>query len=329
MSSLRMANSRQMIALLKSHVQRDDQEFLSIAMEVAAAEARQGHSQVANTIKRLVDEAKSKEPTSQKPILVVPNRSELGSILFTTKPDVRLSDLTLPAELAARLHRIILEQRQQSMLREHGLRPRRKILLVGPPGTGKTMTASALAGELHLSLSTILLEGVITKFLGETAAKLKLVFDAIATTESVYFFDEFDALGARRNQGNDVGEIRRVLNTFLQFLEKDDSRGLIIAATNHPELLDRALFRRFDDVLEYDFPTEEIIARILRARLGKSAAPDLDWTSTVEKAKGLSQADVSRVATEALKYALLHDQPRVGTADLMQSLNERIAAARS
>jgi SpoVK/Ycf46/Vps4 family AAA+-type ATPase len=329
MSFLRMANSRQMIALLKSHVQRDDQEFLSIAMEVAAAEARQGHSQVANTIKRLIDEAKSKEPVPQKPILVVPNRSELGSIFFKTKPDVRLSDLTLPAELASRLNRIILEQRQQSLLREHGLRPRRKILLVGPPGTGKTMTASALAGELHLSLSTILLEGIITKFLGETATKLKLVFDAIATTESVYFFDEFDALGTKRNQGNDVGEIRRVLNTFLQFLEKDDSRGLIIAATNHPELLDRALFRRFDDVLEYDFPTEEIIARILRARLGKSAAPDLDWTSTVEKANGLSHADVSRVATEALKHALLHDQPRVSTVDLTQSLNERIAAARS
>jgi SpoVK/Ycf46/Vps4 family AAA+-type ATPase len=324
-----MANSRQMIALLKSHVQRDDQEFLAIAMEVAATEARQGHSQVANTIKRLVDEAKSKESTSQRPVLVVPNRSELASILFTTTPDVRISDLTLPENLASRLNRIILEQRQQSRLREHGLRPRRKILLVGPPGTGKTMTAAALAGELHLSLSTILLEGVITKFLGETAAKLKLVFDAIASTESVYFFDEFDALGARRNQGNDVGEIRRVLNTFLQLLEKDDSRGLIIAATNHPELLDPALFRRFDDVLEYELPTHDIAARILKARLGRSAASDFDWSVAVEKTKGLSQADVSRAATESLKYALLHDQPRVTTADLLQSLNERIATARS
>jgi SpoVK/Ycf46/Vps4 family AAA+-type ATPase len=324
-----MANSRQMIALLKSHVQRDDQEFLSVAMEVAAAEARQGHSQVANTIKRLVDDAKSKESAPQKPVLVVPNRSELGTILFTRTPDVRLSDLTLPEKLSSRLNRIMLEQRQQSRLREHGLRPRRKILLVGPPGTGKTMTAAALAGELRLSLSTILLEGVITKFLGETAAKLKLIFDTIASTESVYFFDEFDALGARRNQSNDVGEIRRVLNTFLQLLEKDDSRGIIIAATNHPELLDTALFRRFDDVLEYGFPTDEITARILKARLGRSVGRNLDLPAAVEKAKGLSQADVSRAATEALKHALLHDQPAVTTADLLQSLDERIAAARS
>lgn len=318
-----------MIALLKSHVQRDDQEFLAIAMEVAAAEARHGHSQVANTIKRLVDEAKCKEPASQRPVLVVPNRSELGSILFTTTPDVRMSDLTLPEELASRLNRVILEQRQQSRLRENGLRPRRKILLVGPPGTGKTMTAAALAGELRLSLSTILLEGVITKFLGETAAKLKLIFDAIASTESVYFFDEFDALGARRNQANDVGEIRRVLNTFLQLLEKDDSRGLILAATNHPDLLDSALFRRFDDVLEYCLPTPEVTTRIMKARLGRSAAPNFDWSLAAEKAKGLSQADVSRAATETLKHALLYDQPRVSVVDLLRSLDERSATNRS
>lgn len=318
-----------MIALLKSHVQRDDQEFFAIAMEVAASEARHGHSQVANTIKRLVDEAKSKELPSQRPVLIVPNRSELGSILFTTKPDLQMSDLILPEDLATRLRRIILEHRQQNRLREHGLQPRRKILLVGPPGTGKTMTAAALAGELRLSLSTILLEGVITKFLGETATKLKLIFDAIASTESVYFFDEFDALGARRNQGNDVGEVRRVLNTFLQLLEKDDSRGLIIAATNYPELLDKALFRRFDDVLEYSFPTTDLTTRILKARIGRLAAPDFDWHAAIEKAKGLSQADVSRAANEALKYALLHHQPRVTTADLIESLNERIATTRS
>lgn len=321
-----MANSRQMIALLKSHVRRDDQEFLSIAMEMAAHEARQGHGQVAETLKNLIDEAR-KQPAlgSAKPILVVPNRSELTNLLLTTEPEARLGDMVLPDVLASRLRRILLEQRQQTRLREHGLRPRRKILLVGPPGSGKTMTAGAMAGELRLPLSTILLEGIITKFMGETATKLKLVFDAMTSMESVYFFDEFDALGTKRTQSNDVGEIRRVLNTFLQLLEKDDSRGLIIAATNHPELLDRALFRRFDDVLEYGLPEGDVLRRILSARLGKSADDDIDWDMVLDKSRGLSQADVSRAATDALKHVLLHDHPHVTTRDLLAALDERIA----
>jgi SpoVK/Ycf46/Vps4 family AAA+-type ATPase len=323
-----MANSRQMIALLKSHVRRDDQEFLSIAMEMAASEARQGHSQVAEAVKNLIDEARKRPAlSSTKPLLVVPNRSELSSLLFTTEPDTRLADMVLPDALAARLERILLEQRQQTRLREHGLRPRRKILLVGPPGSGKTMTAAALAGELHLPLATILLEGIITKFMGETATKLKLVFDSMTSMEGVYFFDEFDALGAKRTQANDVGEIRRVLNTFLQLLEKNDSRGLIIAATNHPELLDKALFRRFDDVLEYALPEGEVLKRILRARLGRSADESIDWDAVLNESRGLSQADVSRAANDALKHVLLHDRPHVTTRDLLAALDERIASS--
>jgi SpoVK/Ycf46/Vps4 family AAA+-type ATPase len=321
-----MANSRQMIGLLKSHVRRDDQEFLSIAMEMAAQEARQGHGQVAEILKNLIDEAR-KRPASGagKPVLVVPDRTELTGLLLTTEPDTRLSDMVLPKMLATRLQRILLEQRQQTKLLESGLRPRRKILLVGPPGSGKTMTAAALAGELHLPLSTILLEGVITKYMGETASKLRLVFDAMTSTDCVYFFDEFDAIGAKRNQTNDVGEIRRVLNTFLQLLEKDDSRGLIIAATNHPELLDRALFRRFDDVLEYELPEDDVLRGILRARLSTSVSDDIDWDAVVEKSRGLSQADISRAATDALKHVLLNDRPHVTTHTLIAALDERIS----
>jgi SpoVK/Ycf46/Vps4 family AAA+-type ATPase len=237
-------------------------------------------------------------------------RDPWPSCCLQAKALIELSDMVLPEVLASRLTRILLEYRQQARLRAHGLRPRRKILLIGPPGSGKTMTAAALAGELHLPFSTILLEGIITKFMGETAAKLKLVFDAISASEGVYLFDEFDALGAKRTQSNDVGEIRRVLNTFLQLLEKDDSNSLIIAATNHPELLDRALFRRFDDVLEYGLPDEEMIRRIITSRLATFAGNDIDWKVVVAKVRGLSQADVSRAAEDAVKHALLQEQGR-------------------
>src|SRR5438105_13499840 len=160
--------------------------------------------------------------------------------MSVTYPSTRLSHMIMERSLEDRLRKIVHEQRQRAKLSEHGLQPRRKLLLVGPPGSGKTMTAAVLAGELHLPLFTIVLDGLITKFLGETAAKLRLVFDAMNATRGVYLFDEFDAIGARRAERQDVGEIRRVLNSYLEFLEQDESHGLIVAATNYPELLDKA-----------------------------------------------------------------------------------------
>lgn len=129
------------------------------------------------------------------------------------------------------------------------------------------MTAAVLAGELGLPLFEVRLDGLITKFMGETAAKLRQVFDSTQQTRGVYFFDEFDAIGSQRGLSNDVGEVRRILNSFLQMIEQDDSHSLIIGATNHPEILDNALFRRFDDLLHYELPDEEHIASALKGRL--------------------------------------------------------------
>ena len=266
-----MSAARHMIALLKSHLEGDDKEFLSVAMQAAAHEARLGHVAVAQQLRDLIDESKRRSSavgSRSGQLVVLEPRGELASLLSVQTPAIRFSDMALPETLSERLKRVLLEQRQQKRLREHSLSPRRKLLFLGPPGSGKTMTASALAGELHLPLFTIMLEGLITKFMGETAAKLRLVFEAIRQTQGVYLFDEFDALGTHRGQSNDVGEIRRVLNSFLQLLEKDDSQSLIVAATNHPELLDRALFRRFDDVIEYKLPDSKLAEEILQPQAG-------------------------------------------------------------
>jgi SpoVK/Ycf46/Vps4 family AAA+-type ATPase len=236
--------------------------------------------------------------------------------------------MVLPDALEQRLKRIVTEQRQHHRLLGHGLRPRRKILLIGPPGTGKTMTAAALAGELTLPLFTIMFDSLITRFMGETAAKLRLVFDAMAQTRGVYFFDEFDAIGARRAERNDVGEIRRVLNSFLQFLEKDDTNSLIIAATNHPELLDPALFRRFDDVIHYDLPDTAIAEGILKTRLAAFQPKALRWTEAVEAAAGMSQGDIARAADEAAKRAILDTRTAVTSEDLLAALSERKTSTR-
>jgi SpoVK/Ycf46/Vps4 family AAA+-type ATPase len=177
-----------------------------------------------------------------------------------------------------------------------------------------------------MPLFTIVLDGLMTKFMGETAAKLRLVFDAIAETRGVYFFDEFDAIGAKRTERNDVGEIRRVLNSFLQFLEGDDSDSLIIAATNHPELLDPALYRRFDDVIEYSLPDNEIAKRILENRLSTFKTKGIDWSAAVDVGSGLSQAEFAQAAEDAAKRALLDDRETITVEDLSSAIAERKAA---
>lgn len=325
-----MSSARQLIALLKTHVQGDEQEFLSIALEVAAREARSGHANVAGQIRDLVDEARAKNSGVQRrpgSVVVLQPRAELSTLLSIQTPTLRLGSMVLSSSLESKLRRVLLEQRQQAKLKENGLHARRKLLFIGPPGTGKTMTAAALAGELHLPLFTILLEGVITKFMGETAAKLRVIFDTIRADKGVYLFDEFDALGSKRTQANDVGEIRRVLNSFLQLLEKDDSEGLIIAATNHPDLLDRALFRRFDDVIEYRLPDEETSIGILQSRLARFKVEKLDWRRIAEQASGLSQAELARASDEAAKNALLQGT-NTTTSDVLAALEERKQATR-
>jgi SpoVK/Ycf46/Vps4 family AAA+-type ATPase len=312
---------------LRSHIDGDEDRFLSVATQLAAHEARQGHGKLAQELRELIDGAKGKVANVGRrgagPVPLARPKGELSSLISARYSDVRLNSMVLGPALRERLERVVKEQRQQERLRERGLAPRRKLLLVGPPGCGKTMTAAALAGELKLPLFTVLYDGLIGKLLGETATRLRLVFDAIAAQRGVYFFDEFDAIGSQRSGPNDVGEIRRVLNSFLQFLENDDGPSLIVAATNHPELLDRAVFRRFDDVTTYGLPSPEIARGIIESHLTGFALSDINWTQILETAAGLSQGDVSRAADEAAKIAVLTGSDEIRTPTLLSSLAER------
>ena len=185
------------------------------------------------------------------------------------------------------------------------------------------MTAAALAGELGIALFTIQLDGLITKYLGETAAKLRLIFDAIRQNRAIYLFDEFDALGSERAARSEVGEIRRVLNSFLQFLEQDESDSIIVAATNHPQILDKALFRRFDSVIEYRLPSPGIAEDVMRARLALLDTSRVEWPKVLEVTKGMSHSDLTRACEHAAKNAILQHQTRIETAELVEALSER------
>jgi SpoVK/Ycf46/Vps4 family AAA+-type ATPase len=325
-----MTTARHIVALLKSHVAGDEERFLSVATQLAAHEARQGHGKLAQELRELIDTAKGKGAAVARrgagPVPITQPRGELTSLLAARYSNIRLNSMVLTPDLHGRLGRALIEQRQQARLRARGLPPRRKLLLVGPSGSGKTMTAAALAGELKLPLFTVLYDGLIGKLMGETASRLRLVFDAMAVQRGVYFFDEFDAIGAQRAGPNDIGEIRRVLNSFLLFLENDDGPSLIVAATNHPELLDKALFRRFDDVITYGLPDPEVVRGIIESHLASFKLETLDWPPVLDAASGLSQAEIARAADEAAKLAVLGDVNQVGTPALLAALAERQAA---
>jgi SpoVK/Ycf46/Vps4 family AAA+-type ATPase len=233
--------------------------------------------------------------------------------------------MTLALELRSSLDRVLHEQRQRARLERFGFTPVHRILHSGPPGTGKSMTAAALAGELSLPLFTIRLDALISRFMGETASKLRLVFDAVAQTRAVYLFDEFDALGAQRAAGNDVGEARRILNSFLLFLDEAPSESLVVAATNHHEILDRALFRRFDLVIPYETPTPEQAVEVMRRRLAGMDTSAVRWPSVTERVVGLSHAELVKAAESAAKKAILGGADVIDDRLLLDALSERHA----
>lgn len=325
-----MATADQFKALVRSHADGDDGHFYAVAMQVAARAARAGQSRFAQDLRDLVDAAKSASEEGERqlrPVPVTQPRGDLAGLLAVSYPDQRLGDLVVDETVRVSLERVLSEQRQQDRLLEHGFEPVRSLLFVGPPGTGKTLSASVLAGELHLPLFLIRLETVITKFMGETSAKLRLIFDAAEHTRGVYLFDEVDALAGDRSTANDVGEIRRVLNSFLQFLEQHHSSSILVAATNHPQLLDRAMFRRFGVVIDYTLPTHELAQAVIRTRLASLDTRGLGWKRINQSIDGLSHAELTIACEQAAKQTILAKRPRVTTDTLVTALEERRRAS--
>jgi SpoVK/Ycf46/Vps4 family AAA+-type ATPase len=298
-----MATSEQIIALIKAHYDVSSESFNTIALQIAAYEAKCGHNVMATEIKKIVDKHRIIRPA--KNVFMNPALSEM---MMEEYHEFSLQDLISSASVKEKIDRIISEYQQRDILQKYGLCNRSKILLGGPSGTGKTMTASVIARELELPLYVIRIEKILTKYMGETSAKLGQVFDVINVHEGIYLFDEFDAIGTERSRDNEVGEMRRILNSFLQFVERVNANSIIIAATNHMEMLDKALFRRFDDIVTYTLPSNQEIKQLLdiklEDRINKSSK-----TKLITLLQGLSHADICSVCMDALKESILTNQP--------------------
>lgn len=317
-----MATADQILSLIRNHLNNDDTQFRKVALQISAVEARSGHAIVARTIQELLNQKK----TSLGTVRLVSKNKDIDDLLLQVDTYGDMTSLVLSQELKEKLDRVIKEYLKKETLSKYGLENRRKLLLYGASGTGKTMTASALAKEFNLPFFVVRTEKVVTKFMGETGQKLGRIFDFINEVPAVYLFDEFDAIGSQRGMDNEVGEQRRILNTFLQLLERDDSDSFIIAATNSIESIDKAMFRRFDDVIEYKLPDTEQRLALLREYL--YTAKDLDFSSAESLFDGMSHAEIKMVCSDIFKESLLNDRkidlPLVQTiVNMRQQLNRQ------
>ena len=313
-----MATAEQIKSLIRTHFSRESERFYTIALQVAAYEAKQGHTNLANDIRSMIDVERNR-----KDLHIINFPKDLKGLILTEVSQTSKNTIVINSNLHERIEQIIHEYRQQEKLKLHGLSHRRKILLIGPPGTGKTMTARVLAHELNIPLHTIQVDRLVTKFMGETSAKLRQIFDLMQEKHGLYLFDEFDAIGGERSRDNDVGEMRRVLNSFLQFIEQDNSDSIIVAATNNPKLLDQALFRRFDDVLYYQTPTEKERKQLITNSLGVFKDPKFIWKQVLERSEGLSHSEIVLACNDAVKKAILSDKSAVKNSEIEKMIKNR------
>ena len=310
-----MATAEQMKSLVKAYADCNDEKFKTVVLQIAAHEARLGHDNLARELKKQIDRVGSKRAN-------IVQLTSTNPMLSLSMPSHDLSELIVSEDIGDKIQRILNEYRNRNKLISYGVTNRRKILIEGNPGTGKTLTASIIASELSLPLYTVQMDKLVTKFMGETSAKLRQVFDSIESNVGVYLFDEFDAIGADRSLDNEVGEMRRILNSFLQFIEQDGSESIIIAATNNQKLLDQALFRRFDDVLHYTLPTQIEIKRLLEYKIKSYDEYFMIPRNVIKAAEGLSHAEIARVCDDAIKNSILNDEP-ITDKMMVSLLNER------
>ena len=296
-----MASSEQILSLIRNHLNNDDSQFRKVALQISAVETKNGHVVLSRTIQELL----SAMNTSFSPMHIATRHKDVEDLLIQCDSSDDLKSLVSSDEIVDKIKRVLQEYQKRDELKKYSLANRRKLMLYGDPGTGKTMTAGVLAKELNLPFFVVRTEKVVTKFMGETGLKLSNIFDFISEVPAVYLFDEFDAIGSQRGMDNEVGEQRRILNTFLQLLERDSSESFIIAATNCVAALDNALFRRFDDVIEYTLPDCQQRLKLLKEYL--YTAQDLDFSMVEPLFEGMSHAEIKMACADIFKDSLLNN----------------------
>lgn len=320
-----MAEGHLLRKLIRAGSDADTEEFRAAAEELIRLERDKKHHLLANDLERLLYGQRS---TAARPPRAVaqesPRDRERGLELLEFREPLRdLADIVISDDNRSVLQETLLEQSRTELLGSYGLRPLSRLLFCGPPGCGKTLAAEVLATELGLPLATVRFDAVVSSFLGETASNLRKVFDFLASQRVVALFDEFDAIGKEREDPTEHGELKRVVNSYLQMVDAYRGKSLLVAATNHERVLDQAIWRRFDEVLFFDKPNLEQIRQLLQVKL-RSVRHDLplDDPGFLTHFTGFTQADIERVLIRAIKAMALKGRQFL-TADLIVDARAR------
>ncbi len=311
-----VARSDLVKALMRSHQQGDDAGFRSAAQELIKEERRKRHDLVADQLEAILDErTRSRRPLQVSSLRPLPKTRDDLPLLSLEEPSTTFQDLVLPASVRELLDGLVDEFRHRSALRAHGVPPRSSLLLVGPPGCGKSASAEAIAGQLGLPVARVQLATIVSSYLGETARNLEQIFSFLDVGSWVLLFDEFDMLSRERADRADHGELRRVVAALLQVVEGHRGDSLFVATSNHPMLLDTAVWRRFDEVVELPRPNEKERAEILTIKL-RSVRSQVDLVAAAKRMDGFSAAEVEAAALDAIRLTVRDMDKAVGEKHL-------------
>jgi SpoVK/Ycf46/Vps4 family AAA+-type ATPase len=301
-----------------------NQEFRAATLRIIDEAASQGKKPFAESLRKILDA--TVRPDYQSP--AQPGLTSLASQidpavdLIDEIPVTRgLGDMVLNPETRLLIDAIVEERRRGEELRRHRLPVSTRLLFAGPPGCGKTLCAEVIARELSLPLYGARIDVIISSFLGETASNLRRLFEFAARRPCILFLDEFDALARTRADAAEHNELRRVVNSLLLMIERFKGPGLVIAATNLPQFLDEALWRRFDDVVSFDPPTEREIRLLLERQFANFRA-HFDLATPVSKLAGMSYADIERICIDAIKKAVLKRHKSVSEMEFAAALRQ-------
>jgi len=317
---------RELKAMFRAYKEGDELAFRRAAQEIIEEEEAKQHTALARDLRGLLAGGLQ---TAIAPDVALPappkDREGEWPLAEVRHPQRALDDLVLDGRLLDRLKSLIDEYGRWEELDRRGVPRRQRILLHGPPGCGKTSAAEALATEIGLPLVIVRIDAVISSYLGETASNLHRVFDFVNRGSWVLLFDEFDALGKARDDPGEHGEVKRVVTAFLQMLDAFRGSSLLLAATNHEQLLDSALWRRFDDVLEFGRPTVHQNRLLLRRGLRASKRQRVDVEAGASKLKGKPHAAAEKVAWDAIRYSILDGRKAVSEQDFERALDDALA----